>query len=117
MEAAWRVPPPEQAIARIATSLGVQPHEMGTYLTVELPDFPWAWAYQRWHIETVHEVRDGDPPIIPMVVARESFRGASSAQQAGLYRGVLRYLLEEGRPPPLWARCWGDIPEGAEHRQ
>ena len=96
----------------------MQPHEIGTYLTVELPDFPWAWAYQRWHQETVHEVRDGDPPIVPMVVARESFRlPATPAEQAGLYRGVLRYLLEEGRPPPLWARVWGDIPEGAEHRQ
>ena len=108
----WRrVPAAERR--RAAAALGAPEAPVWDYVAVELPDYPWAWAYLEWHRSTDHGNPE-DPPVSPMVVARENFRENSSVEErANCTRRTLWDLLHEGRPTALWARCWSVDPQGA----
>ena len=101
----WRAPVPAEALADCASRMGVP--SVFAVVCVELPDFPWAWHYERWARQPVREAcRAGDPlPIV--VVARTDFRNpAEEAERRDLSAQVLRSLLVEGRPLPLFSRAF-----------
>ena len=101
----WRAPVPAEALADCASRMGVP--SVFAVVCVELPDFPWAWHYERWARQPVREAcRAGDPlPIV--VVARADFRNpAEEAERRDLSAQVLRSLLVEGKPLPLFSRAF-----------
>ena len=96
---------PAEALADCASRMGVP--SVFAVVCVELPDFPWARHYERWARQPIREAcRMGDPlPIV--VVARADFRNpAEEAERRDLTAQVLRSLLVEGRPLPLFSRAF-----------
>ena len=96
---------PAEALADCAARMGV--HSVLPAVCVELPDFLWAWHYNRWAQQPVSQpCRTGDPlPVV--VVAREDFRGlADEGERRALSAQVLQSLLVKGRPLPLFSRVF-----------
>ena len=95
---------PAEALADCAARMGV--HSVLPAVCVELPDFPWAWHYDRWARQPVCQpCRTGDPlPVV--VVARQDFRGlADEGERRALSAQVLPSWLVEGKPLPLFSRA------------
>jgi hypothetical protein len=106
-----RLSPLSEGHARAAAEFGVPASRIECYTVVEMPDFPWSWAYQRWHNTMLESDTSLDKPVFIMVVARESFRDAPPAEREVLFRQSLRAILDTGRPAPLWSRVWSLRPE------
>ena len=109
----WRAPVPAEALADCASRMGVP--SVLAVVCVELPDFPRARHYERWARQPIREAcRTGDPlPIV--VVARADFRNpAEEAERRDLTAQVLRSLLVEGRPLPLFSRAFIPSSESRE---
>ena len=75
---------------------------------VELPDYRWAWHYERWARAAAAEAdRRGEQPLSVMVVSRGEFRNLPTERQRADQAGaVLHSLVETGRPLPLFARVF-----------
>ena len=73
---------------------------------VELPDYPWAWHYHRWwELEADRAHQRGERPLPIMVVAVTDFRNLPSHEERHrLAAQVLRSLLQDGIPLPLFAK-------------
>ena len=68
---------PAETLADCAARMEV--HSVLPAVCVELPDFPWAWHYDRWARQPVCQPGRTRDPLPIVVVARESFRGLAEA--------------------------------------
>ena len=96
---------PAEALADCAARMGV--HSVLPAVCVELPDFLWAWHYNRWAQQPVSQpCRTGDPlPVV--VVAREDFRAlADEGEREALSAQVLQSLKVKWKPLPLFLRTF-----------
>ena len=75
---------------------------------VELPDYPWAWHYERWSRTAAAEAEQrGERSLGVMVVSRSEFRKLPTERQSADQAGaVLHSLIETGRPLLLFARVF-----------
>jgi hypothetical protein len=75
---------------------------------VELPDYRWAWHYERWARAAAAEADwHGEQPLSVMVVDRGKFRNLPTDRQRAAQAGAVRHsLLETGRPLPFFARVF-----------
>ena len=95
---------PAEALADYAAKMRV--HSVIPAVCVELPDFLWAWHYNRWAQQPVSQPCRTDDPLPVVVVAREDFRGlADEGERRALSAQVLQSLLVEGGPLPLFSRA------------
>ena len=108
----WQVPLDDGQLQQAANSIGLPASNIQSYIAIELPDYPWAWQYVRWHEQTDHQQVPGDAVILPIVVARPNFRQPCDEEEAReATADCLRGLLHHGRPEPLWTRVWGAKPQ------
>ena len=71
------------------------------YVALEVPDVPWGRLYYRWFTEFAAAAPPGE--YLPvMLLNLHDYNGGSGQQEAA--RGVLRSLLETGKPTPAFLR-------------
>ena len=101
---AWLQPMDEAFLASSAQQMGVA--RVQPVVCVELPDCPWAWHYHRWlELESERASREGQRPLPIMVVAFADFRNLPSHEERHrMASQVLRSLLQDGIPLPLFAK-------------
>jgi hypothetical protein len=106
----WLRPVDESCLQEMALQLGVRAVVPTT--AVELPDYPWAWHYERWSRTVIDEAHQRDEkPLCVMVVSRSDFRNLQTERQrTEQSAAVLRSLIQTGRPLPLYSRIFGPKP-------
>jgi hypothetical protein len=104
---AWLQPVDGAFLVETAARLGLP--SVTPVVCIELPDYPWAWQYHRWwEQESELASQRGERPLPLMVTARDIFRGLPTEEQRrSLATQVLRSLLQDGLPLPLFARTFG----------
>ena len=107
---AWLEPISPEYLEEVAVRMEVR--KVVATTLVELPDYPWAWHYERWSRGAIEAAKlRGEKPLGVMLVSRSDFRAlpteAARSEQAA---EVLRSLLQTGRPLPLFSRTFGPPP-------
>jgi hypothetical protein len=71
------------------------------YVALEIPDVPWGRVYYSWYVNFASTAPPGK--YLPaMLLNLHDYNGGSGQQEAA--KGVLRSLLETGRPTPAFLR-------------
>ena len=97
----WLLPVPADTLEYASQQMGVPAELLEPCVVVELPDYPWAWKYNRWSQD---QYTEGALPI--MVVDRDTFRGGDEAQRLSASLTSLHSLLAYGKPAPYFARIF-----------
>ena len=102
----WRAPVSPGCLEEAAVQMEVE--KVVAFTVVELPDYPWAWHYERWSRGAIEAAKlRGEKPLCVMLVSRSSFRDLpTEADRSKQAAGVLRSLLQTGRPVPLFSRAF-----------
>ena len=93
-------------------ALRMEVRRVDTATVVELPDYRWAWHYERWARSAVAEAEQrGEQPLAVMVVSRDEFRNLPTERQRADQAGAVALsLIGTGRPLPFFARVFVPIP-------
>ena len=97
----WLLPVPAETLQYVSQQMGVPPELLEPCVVVELPDYPWAWKYNRWAMDQYQE-----GALAVMVVARDTFRGGDEAQRLSASLESLHSILAFGKPAPFYARIF-----------
>ena len=97
----WEIEVSAGTLRYVADRMGVNPVDLRPCVVVELPDYPWAWKYQRW-------VAQNDVPgaLSVMVVGSDNYRGQGRAASQAAAQQTYRSLVETGHPAPFFARIF-----------
>ena len=97
----WEIDVSAGTLEYVAGRLGVAPSEIRPQVVVELPDYAWAWKYQRWASSR------SDPRALGvMVVSAVDFRGQGETASLAAAQHTYRSLFETGLPAPFFARIF-----------
>ena len=97
----WLLPVEAEALNYASQQMGVPPELLEPCVVVELPDYPWAWKYNRW---AMAQYVEGALPV--MVVDRDAFRGQDEAHRLSASLESLHSILVSGKPAPFYARIF-----------
>ena len=95
----WLVEVSQGAIDYAAAQLQTRPELVAPRVAVELPDFPWAWAYQRW------AEAQNDPEALAICITNwDDYRNLRQPERSEAVSACLRSFIEIGRPAPFFVR-------------